>query len=251
MAHLARGNNQPPRKVKRSFNPNEQSKNKRKTKTKNMRKPPRTKNKHNNMRKPQKVKNKDGIITWEKQDKVFFTIVGILFVIWLVIFIAINVWRSNVEMNIASEPIGQTYYQYLTDVKETKRKQEENTNVKAIANRLLEKEVGLTESNTYAKTGIYNKGCFIESAIIHGNGVPITTEYQGTSNNYQSFLNDSEYFKNVRQSQYNSMKTQAENNISNNDNKKQTLADLKNQINQAQKDAGAMKAQQNKNVPTK
>lgn len=221
----------------------------------NKKQSPKTVKVRNNKR-SQKIKSSkrksDNIITFNKNDKIFGVVSGIIAFILIISFIGVNSWKNNIEEKIGMQSVGQTYYQYLTQQKNDNQKEKEDTNVKNIAERLIKEEVGLSANNqNYSKTGVYNKGVFIDSAIISGNGIPKTTNFSGTATDYHTILEDSGYFKNIRQSQYNEMKQKAEENISDNDKAKQDLSDMQNQINQARKDAGALKDNQHKDLANK
>lgn len=251
MAHLM--NNNSSKKQTRSQKPNAKKvQNKRQKKKTPHKKQTKQSRQQKPIRKNIYKQHGDGIVTYTKTDKIFGVVAGVFTVILLIAFIGINSWRSSVQQKIALSPVGQTYYQYLTQQKNDNKKEAENTNVKDIAERLIKEEVGLSGNNkTYAKTGVYNKGVFINSAIITGDAVPKTTNFDGTATDYHTILQDSDYFKNVRQSQYNEMKQKAEENVSDNDKAKQDLSDMQNQINQARQDAGALKDNQHKNLANK
>lgn len=180
---------------------------------------------------------------------------GIFLGTWAVLYGGFNIWQNSTFSKVASIPTGETYYQYLTDEKNAKIAQERDTNVKDIANRLMDKEIGIsTNGNKYARTGVFTKGLFIQKAVLDGNGVPVQSDFSGDdTGKYANFDLSDDAFKNIREDSFEEMKEKAQKDLSNEDNKQNQINNLKNDINKARQEQGELTRNQNKvkNLPDK
>lgn len=180
---------------------------------------------------------------------------GIFLGAWAILYGGITIWQNSTFSKVASIQTGETYYQYLTDEKNAKIAQERDTNVKDIANRLMDKEIGIsTDGNKYPRTGVFTKGLFIQKAVLDGNGVPVQSDFSGDdTGKYADFNLSDDAFKNIREDSFEEMKEKAQKDLSNEDNKQNQINNLKNDINKARQEQGELTRNQNKvkNLPDK
>lgn len=142
----------------------------------------------------------------------------------------------------ASVPLAPTYYddiknqaaQANADLKKTPTTQE-------IVKTALLKSVGLDDNTkTYAISRIDNSdGVFIKQGILNGNGIPYTSDLQSSTGgeSLSTFdANDQQYWQNIKNDDYNSLKAKAEAEIQAQNSTQNRVSDLSQVINRAKND---------------
>lgn len=150
---------------------------------------------------------------------------------------------DNKRASVIKTPVTLTYSEDLKAQANQKKMNTKET-PKQIAEGVLLNSVGLGKSIPgYQKTGIADSdGLFVKQAIINGNAVPYSSNYQsdGTSVSLTDFDEaDENYWKNVKQSDFDKMKDDAQQQVDDfrNNNKKYQEQEIENDVRKAQYDA--------------
>lgn len=169
-------------------------------------------------------------------------IISVIVVIIIGTFLFVRHKENEIVSDAASVPLAPTYYddiknqaaQANADLKKTPTTQE-------IVKTALLKSVGLDDNTkTYAISRIDNSdGVFIKQGILNGNGIPYTSDLQSSTGgeSLSTFdANDQQYWQNVKNDDYNSLKAKAEAEIQAQNSTQNRVSDLSQVINRAKND---------------